>query len=94
MLWYDDGDGLFSASLGDSFDIFTAETFVGEFDILTLAVLGAGLQWDVSYLLDFIGKTDVLRLSVVSSASAVPVPAAAWLFGSALIGLVGIKRKK
>jgi hypothetical protein len=27
-------------------------------------------------------------------ANAVPVPAAAWLFGSALIGLVGIKRKK
>jgi hypothetical protein len=26
--------------------------------------------------------------------SAVPVPAAAWLFGSALIGLAGIKRKK
>ncbi|MGK0443053.1 MAG: hypothetical protein ACJA0N_002873 [Pseudohongiellaceae bacterium] len=27
-------------------------------------------------------------------ASEVPVPAAAWLFGSALIGLVGMKRKK
>ncbi len=26
--------------------------------------------------------------------SSVPVPAAAWLFGSALIGLVGFKRKK
>ena len=26
--------------------------------------------------------------------SAVPIPAAAWLFGSALIGLAGIKRKK
>ena len=26
--------------------------------------------------------------------SVVPVPAAAWLFGSALIGLVGVKRKK
>jgi len=26
--------------------------------------------------------------------SAVPIPAAAWLFGSALIGLVGLKRKK
>ena len=26
--------------------------------------------------------------------SAVPVPAAAWLFGSAIIGLVGLKRKK
>lgn len=28
------------------------------------------------------------------SVSAVPVPAAVWLFGSALIGLVGIRRKK
>lgn len=26
--------------------------------------------------------------------SQVPIPAAAWLFGSALVGLVGIKRKK
>lgn len=28
------------------------------------------------------------------STTSVPVPAAAWLFGSALIGLAGIKRKK
>ena len=28
------------------------------------------------------------------SPSAVPIPAAAWLFGSALLGLVGIKRRK
>lgn len=28
------------------------------------------------------------------STSEVPIPAAAWLFGSALIGLAGIKRKK
>ncbi|MDC3332659.1 VPLPA-CTERM sorting domain-containing protein [bacterium] len=28
------------------------------------------------------------------STSPVPVPAAAWLFGSALIGLTGLKRKK
>ena len=30
----------------------------------------------------------------ITNVSAVPVPAAAWLFGSALIGLVGINRKK
>lgn len=30
----------------------------------------------------------------LASVSEVPVPAAAWLFGSALIGLAGIKRKK
>ena len=28
------------------------------------------------------------------STAVVPIPAAAWLFGSALIGLAGIKRKK
>ena len=28
------------------------------------------------------------------SVSSIPIPAAAWLFGSALIGLAGIKRKK
>ena len=28
------------------------------------------------------------------AAATVPVPAAAWLFGSSLIGLVGIKRKR
>lgn len=30
----------------------------------------------------------------VVNVSSVPVPAAAWLFGSALIGLVGLKRKR
>ena len=32
--------------------------------------------------------------SALVRSSVVPVPAAAWLFGSALIGLAGIKRKK
>ena len=35
-----------------------------------------------------------LAVSENLAITAVPVPAAAWLFGSALIGLVGIKRKK
>ena len=87
LLWYDG----FEADLGDSFDLLFAELILGEFDWLTLAVLGEGLAWDIEYLTDEIGLTDVLRATVVSS---VPVPAAAWLFGSALIGLVGIKRKK
>lgn len=37
---------------------------------------------------------DQIRWAVESfSVSAVPVPAAAWLFGSSLIGLIGISRK-
>ncbi|WP_101760077.1 VPLPA-CTERM sorting domain-containing protein [Oceanicoccus sp. KOV_DT_Chl] len=35
-----------------------------------------------------------LVLSVTGEVSPVPVPAAIWLFGSALIGLVGVKRKQ
>ncbi len=30
----------------------------------------------------------------VATNSAVPIPAAAWLFGSGLLGLVGIARRK
>ena len=36
------------------------------------------------------GTTDVVRLSV----TAVPIPAAAWLFGSAILGLVGVARRR
>ncbi len=35
-----------------------------------------------------------LTVTVGSAVSAVPVPAAAWLFGSALVGLAGIGRKR
>ena len=36
----------------------------------------------------------VNQLVMVNSISAVPVPAAAWLFGSGLIGLIGLVRRK
>ena len=34
------------------------------------------------------------NVSIVTDVSAVPVPAAAWLFGSGLLGLVGVARRK
>jgi len=37
---------------------------------------------------------NVLVLATVTEVQAVPVPAAVWLFGSGLIGLVGIARRK
>lgn len=38
--------------------------------------------------------TDGARGILLVRASAVPIPAAAWLFGSALIGLIGVNRSK
>ena len=62
------------------------ETVIGEYtsiDITVLDVVGG----DRLYLdLD----VELYELPV----SQVPIPAAAWLFGSALVGLVGLKRKK
>jgi hypothetical protein len=89
---YDAGSGLFTPQPGDSFDLFAAPTISGDFDTLYLAALGGGLGWQVDVLADAIGLTDVVRLSVV--ASAVPVPPSVWLFGSGLLGLIGIARRR
>ena len=45
----------------------------------------------IQYLFDTDGTTDVVRLSVL--AASVPVPAAVWLFGTAVLGLFGFRRK-
>jgi hypothetical protein len=84
------GSGLFTPHLGDSFDILTAETLSGSFSFLTLAALDPGLRWDIGYLTDAIGTTDVVRLQV----AAVPIPSAVWLFGTGLLGLVGMTRRR
>ena len=87
---FDLGGGEFNPSLGDSFDILLAETISGEFDSYMLPMLDEGLGWYVSYLVDEIGSTDIVRLSV----EAVPIPPSVWLFGSGLLGLIGIARSK
>ncbi len=89
--WYDSGSGMFSAAAGDSFDVLSANILSGQFDALDLAPLSSGLAWQGNYLIDVFGSTDVLRLSVVS---AVPVPAAVWLFASGVIGLVAVARRR
>ncbi len=67
---YDMGGGLFSPSLGDIFDILSAEAIKGELDVLTFAAFGSSLGWQIDYLID---ATDIVRLGV---GGAVPIPAA------------------
>jgi hypothetical protein len=86
------GTSLFTPQIGDSFDLFQANTITGDFDLLTLASLDGGLGWQLDILADAIGFTDVVRLSVV--ASTVPVPPSVWLFCTGLLGLIGIARRR
>jgi hypothetical protein len=53
----------------------------------------AGYTWDVAYLdlVDNDGKLDTARLTATTNP--VPVPAAVWLLGTGLIGLIGLRRK-
>jgi len=81
---------MFAPSNGDYFDLFAAENITGDFISLLFPELTGGLAWDLAIYEDTNGSTDVLRLSVTS----VPLPAAVWLFGSGLVGLIGIARRK
>lgn len=44
--------------------------------------------------IDDLTISTVETATIVTPAAAVPVPAAAWLFGSALFGLIGLRRKR
>ncbi len=55
-------------------------------------VTGSAIGMDVGGKLP-LGETGV-QLSKYSFSGDVPVPAAAWLFGSALVGLAGVSRRK
>lgn len=53
----------------------------------------AGVDADANWIWTEAGQLGEGYFSVKIEASEVPVPAAAWLFGSAILGLAGVKRK-
>lgn len=82
----------FTANAGDSFELLTAETIHGEFDILGLADLGnSNFYWDIHYSYDLNG-VDTLTASVM----AVPEPStyAMMLSGLGLVGLMAARRRR
>ena len=60
-----------------------------EFTLATSGLVGFAIN-DILPLFDNRGGVSLL----VSEVSAIPVPAAAWLFGTALIGFVGFSRRR
>lgn len=87
-------------SVGDAFTLFYTATvtegpFIGiryrlGFDSGTLSMTSAGLSASLAVAIEDPG----VNTTGTIGASAVPVPAAAWLFGSGLLGLVGMARRK
>jgi hypothetical protein len=75
--------GGFEPTLGQSFDILLADAILGDFDGFNLPVF-SGLTFDVLVESTFVQ----LQTRVV------PIPAAIWLFASALLALFGMARRK
>jgi hypothetical protein len=61
----------------------TAEELIDASEDPSGSFVGWAAQWDI------VGTTDI-----AVNAPAVPVPAAVWLFGSGLLGLVGVARRR
>jgi hypothetical protein len=78
--------GSYIPDVGDSW-IFLTGNVTGYQDNFLLDIQQAG---NILFELDIVA--DGLRLTAVADQSTVPVPAAAWLFGSGLLGLFGAGR--
>ena len=83
-----DGDDVgpaYNYAFIDSFDLLAFSSYLDGADTLRIETLSSGDGWALDYSM----------LTLSDDVSSVPVPAAVWLFGSGLIGLLGYgKRKK
>lgn len=98
------GAGFFQAG---AFSIELYENVTFPTGIPIASGLSGGGQPSVSFLADLMNNTTYtvrtafsfnagagITADATTSVSAVPIPAAAWLFGSGLIGLIGLARRK
>lgn len=81
------GFTVFGRVIGNGMDVVDA--------IAALPVYNAGGAFAELPLIDYTGGSVTgANLVMVTNVSAVPVPAAAWLFGSGVLGLVGVAQRK
>jgi len=92
--WMD--DILFANPLGTSNAIAAGTTVSGSLTLLGLGIFDPTDEATLELLSGFDNSVrDWVRLEASTLASVVPIPAAVWLFGTALMGLVGFgKRRK
>ena len=77
------------------FNITNGNFIIGGFTASTGWVAGVGtLTGDNIYNVTFANITGAELVIDIAAVPAIPVPAAVWLFGSGLIGLVGVARRR
>lgn len=96
--------GWYDGALGDNFTAIEDYTWFldnnGEADYINVSDSGLNIIKDYSMVnsenFAFTGTDPDRAVSwlLVRAPSAVPVPAAVWLFGSGLLGLIGVARRK
>jgi len=88
-------DDLFVGQLTDG-DIGTTDNNIARLDIFDLALFSSALDGDTNFSIQTNindgWALDYMRLKMI--VSPVPIPAAVWLFGTALIGLVGFSKRR
>jgi hypothetical protein len=89
-----DADSGFTPEPASDFEFFTQATSSGtiSFDLSSLTALTLGLQFQLSSLPGDTGLDSQVTISNVRLET-IPLPPALFLFGSALIGLVGFRKK-
>ncbi|RLA40637.1 MAG: hypothetical protein DRR42_25640 [Gammaproteobacteria bacterium] len=98
-------DGIFSDTEASQLELFTGSEltdagFIGTGDLsqillgLLYNVDGYSLQYASDAMLDIVDLNFAGDVSVIYDYSPVPIPAAVWLFGSSLVGLFGIAKRR
>ena len=95
------GAGCNGVTLATQVNAYTINTNMANLGICTTGMVNDGIPgvgMTSPSFGNFNGNFDIMSATMVSyvtaPAAAVPVPAAVWLFGSGLLGLVGIARRK
>lgn len=87
-------DTTFQVSLKLGSTLVDTFTFNAPNDVLAFIGVKSDKAFDRLEIRDLTGTHDNEYFGEVYTASEVPVPAAAWLFGSALLGLAGLRKNK